>query len=209
MRGSSLRSPMRSRLHGSAAWCAIASVLLAACATRPVAPGLATVDGQRVATLQSLAGFSFRGQLAASTGEQGFSAALDWQQAAGETQAQLRGPLGMGSARLSYGAAGLRYTGNDGQALAGDAAEVALAQLLGFAPPLASLRYWLLGVPDPGAAADARADSAGRVASLAQSGWQVDYADYLPGGSAMLPGRLTLQRGRLRLKLRIVHWVLP
>ncbi len=206
MGGSSLR--LRVRLRGGACL-ALAATLLAGCATRPVAPGLATVDGQRVAALQSLAGFSFRGQLAASTGEQGFSAALDWQQQTGESQAQLRGPLGMGSARLSYGAAGLRYTGNDGRSLDGDAAEVALAQLLGFAPPLASLRYWLLGVPDPGAAANARGDSAGRVASLTQSGWQVDYADYQPSGHAALPGRVTLQRGRLRLKLRMAHWVLP
>jgi outer membrane lipoprotein LolB len=199
-------SPLRLR---AAASLVLAAALLAGCATRPVAPASAPVDGRRVAALQSIGGFSFRGQLAASTGEQGFSAALDWQQSAGESQAQLRGPLGMGSARLSYGAAGLHYTGNDGQALAGDAAEAALAQLLGFAPPLASLRYWLLGVPDPGSAAEARGDSAGRLASLAQSGWRVDYAGYQPGGSELLPGRLTLQRGPLRLKLRITHWVLP
>ena len=199
-------SPLRLR---TAVWLALATVLLAGCATRPVAPASAPVDGQRVAALQAIAGFSFRGQLAASTGEQGFSAALDWQQSAGESQAQLRGPLGMGSAQLAFGAAGLRYTGNDGQLLAGDAADVALAQLLGFAPPLASLRYWLLGVPDPGLPADARGDAAGHVAALTQSGWQVDYADYQPAGSAALPGRLTLQRGRLRLKLRIMNWMLP
>jgi len=115
----------------------------------------------------------------------------------------------MGSAQLAYGAAGLRYTGNDGQSLSGDAADTALARLLGFAPPLASLRYWLLGVPDPGASAQQRGDALGRVAALTQSGWQVDYADYQPAGSAVLPGRLTLRRGALQLKLRITHWELP
>ena len=192
----------------TAAWFALATALFAGCATRPIAPASAPVDGQRVAALQSLAAYGFRGQLAASTGEQGFSAALDWQQSAGESQAQLRGPLGMGSAQLSFGATGLRYTGNDGRLLAGDAADTALAQLLGFAPPLASLRYWLLGVPDPSAPAEARGDSAGHVASLTQAGWQVEYADYQPAGPAVLPGRLTLQRGRLRLKLRISRWEL-
>jgi outer membrane lipoprotein LolB len=193
----------------TAALLAVAAALLAGCVTQPVAPVAAPVDAARRAALQSLAGYGFRGQLAASTGEQGFSAALDWRQLAGEAQAQLRGPLGMGSAQLAFGAAGLRYTGNDGQSLAGDAAELALARLLGFAPPLASLRYWLLGVPDPGAPAQERGDASGRMATLMQSGWQVDYADYQPAGSVALPGRITLQRGRLRLKLRITQWVLP
>jgi outer membrane lipoprotein LolB len=193
----------------TAALLVLAVTLLVGCATQPVAPVAAPVDVQRRASLQSLASYSFRGQLAAATGDQGFSAALDWQQLAGEAQAQLRGPLGMGSAKLAFGAAGLRYTGNDGQSLAGDAAELALARLLGFAPPLASLRYWLLGVPDPGAPAQEHGDASGRMATLMQSGWQVDYADYQPAGSVALPGRITLQRESLRLRLRITQWVVP
>jgi outer membrane lipoprotein LolB len=193
----------------TAALLALAALLLAGCATQPVARPAMPVDAVRRAAVQALAGYGFRGQLAASTGEQGFSAALDWQQQAGESQVQLRGPLGMGSAQLAYGAAGLRYTGSDGRQLAGDVADAALAQLLGFMPPLASLRYWLLGVPDPAAPAAERGDVAGRMATLTQSGWQVDYADYQPAGITALPGRITLQRGRLRLKLRVTQWELP
>jgi outer membrane lipoprotein LolB len=192
----------------AAAPLALAALLLAACATRPqVQPGLA-VDAERRAALQSLAGFSFRGQLAAATGSEGFSATLSWQQRGSEAQAQLRGPLGVGSAQLAFDATGLRYTGSDGQLLDGDAARAGLARLLGFEPPLASLRYWLLAVPDPGQPAEERADARGQPRSLAQSGWQVDYADYQAVGTAALPGRITLHKGALRLKLRIFHWEL-
>jgi len=194
----------------TAAACALAAALLAGCATRPVATVSAPVDGQRVAALQSLASYSFRGQLAAATGEQGFSAALDWQQSASESLAQLRGPLGMGSAQLGFGAAGLRYTGNDGRLLAGDAADAALAQLLGFAPPLASLRYWLLGVPAPTAtAATETLDAAQRLVRLQQGDWQIDYSEYLRSGMQWLPQRVSIQRGALRLKLRVSSWQLP
>jgi outer membrane lipoprotein LolB len=206
---------------GTAALLALAALLLAGCVT----PRVATVpegapDAARRAAVQALAGFSFRGQLAAAAGDQGFSATVTWQQRGADAQALLRGPLGVGSAQLAYDAAGLHYTGSDGTALEGAAAHAALERLLGFEPPLASLRYWLLAVPDPGQPAEERADVHGQPLSITQSGWQVDYADFhgvqgqgvVQGQGAVqgasLPGRVTLQRGALRLKLRISHWEL-
>jgi outer membrane lipoprotein LolB len=194
----------------AAALLALTALVLAGCAT----PRVATTPGRppdlaRRATLQALAGYDFRGQLAAAAGDQGFSATLNWQQRESESRLQLRGPLGMGNGQLSFGALGLSYTGSDGKLLAGDAAHAALAQLLGFEPPIASLRYWLLAVPDPAAPADEQADARGLPLALMQSGWRVDYSEFQPAGTTSLPGRVTLQRGALRLRLRIAQWQLP
>ena len=48
-----------------------------------------------------------------------------------------------------------------------------------------------------------------RPLQLAQSGWQVDYGDYQLTQGQWLPGRITLLRAPLRLKLRVLHWELP
>jgi outer membrane lipoprotein LolB len=199
------------------------ALLLAGCATQraPAPPG-GPPDPLRRAALQALPSYSLHAQLAASNGSEGFSAQLDWRQQGDAAHARLRAPLGVGGAELDYAAGELRYLGSDGRRLEGAAAEEALARSLGFAPPLASLRYWLLAVPDPSGEAIEQADAQGRPLHLAQSGWRVDYADYQPppvaatgagagSGAAgqWLPGRITLERAPLRLKLRILRWDLP
>ena len=45
----------------------------------------------------------------------------------------------------------------------------------GFDPPLDSLRYWVLGVPEPGHPAQESLDALQRLASLEQDGWQIQY----------------------------------
>jgi outer membrane lipoprotein LolB len=203
--------------------CAALAMLLAGCATqRASAPPGGPPDPVRRTALQALASYSLHAQLAASNGSEGFSAQLDWRQQGDAAHAQLRAPLGVGGAELDLAAGGLRYVGSDGRHFEGPAAEEALARSLGFAPPLASLRYWLLAVPDPSGEAIEQADAQGRPAHLSQSGWQVDYADYQLSAAAVtgtaagsraapqwLPGRVTLQRAPLRLKLRILRWELP
>ena len=196
--------------------CAAVALLLAGCATQPVkAPAGAPADAARRATLQALAGYSLRGQLAASNGSEGFSAQLDWRQQGEAVHAVLRAPLGVGGAELDYAGGELRFVGNDGRRLEGPAAEEALARSLGFAPPLASLRFWLLGVPDPGVdpvgeppgePAVEQADAQGRPLQLGQSGWRVGYSDYVLTRGQWLPGRVTLERAPLRLKLRVLRW---
>jgi outer membrane lipoprotein LolB len=201
---------MAAALARTASACAALALLLAGCATQRLPqPGGGPPDPARRAALQSLPAYSLRGQLAASNGSEGFSAQLDWRQQGEAAHAVLRAPLGVGGAELDYAGGVLRYMGNDGRRLEGGAAEEALARSLGFAPPLASLRFWLLGVPDPsGDAGTEQADARGRPLHLSQSGWQVDYSDYLLAQGQWLPGRVTLERTPLRLKLRVLRWEL-
>ena len=188
---------------------------LSGCVTqRAGAPATGPADPARRAALQALPGYALRAQLAASNGSEGFSAQLAWRQSGDAAHAELRAPLGVGGAQLDLAGGQLRYVGSDGRHFEGSGAEDALARSLGFAPPLASLRYWLLAVPDPAGdaanpQASERADAQGRPLQLAQSGWQVDYGDYQLTQGQWLPGRITLLRAPLRLKLRVLHWELP
>ncbi|HXY97755.1 MAG TPA: lipoprotein insertase outer membrane protein LolB, partial [Steroidobacteraceae bacterium] len=76
-----------------------------------------------------------------------------------------------------------------------------------FEPPLTSLRYWILGVPDPASPADETLDSARqRLTRLEQDGWRIDYASYVAVGSEWLPARLTLERADVKVKLLVDDW---
>jgi len=185
-------------------------VLLSLAACHTLAPVANAPWSERRASLQSVERYSFNGQLAAATASEGFSAALRWQQQGAASDVLLRAPFGVGGAHLSYDGAQLRVTAADGAQLEGDAAHAELVRLLGFDPPLSSLRFWLLGVPDPSAPdAIETLDTAQRLSRLQQGDWQIDYGEYMPEAQRWLPRRVAIQRGSLRLKLRVSAWQLP
>lgn len=188
------------------------ALLLADCAAHPPAPLPPPVRSwaQRQSLLLSTAGhFALSGRLAATHGDQGMSAGIDWQQRDADAQMSLSGPLGFGGARVSLSGGAIRLRTNDGRELSGDAAADELSRLLGFEPPLRSLRFWVVGVPDP---ADSDAgpvlDAQQRLRHLTQQGWAIAYDAYMNVHREWLPQRLTVTRGDLRLRLVIHDWQL-
>ena len=113
--------------------------------------------------------------------------------AARRRQLALDGPLGVGGARVTMDGTALSVVNAHGERLDSDAARAELKTRLGFDVPLASLRYWILGVPDPASPADEVVDVEKRLTSLQQGGWQIEYADYVVVQGEWLPGRMTLQ----------------
>lgn len=188
------------------AWSAL--LTLAACQSLPLIP--ATAWPVRRAALQGIESYAFNGQLAAATASEGFSASLRWRQQGAASDLLLRAPFGVGGAHVRFDGELLGVSASDGSELQGAAARSELVRLLGFEPPLSSLRYWLLGVPDPATPGAIEAfDAAQRLSQLRQDGWQVDYSEYLRSAGQWLPRRLVLQRGALKLKLRVSNWQLP
>ena len=64
----------------------------------------------------------------------------------------LDGPLGIGGLRVELDGQEIGIETSRGEKLDGDAARAELERRLGFALPLAELRWWLLGIPAPGEA---------------------------------------------------------
>jgi len=201
----------RSLLLGAAL--ALLPLLLSDCATHPP-PAQALPPArswaQRQVLLRSAAGhFTLEGRIAASHGDQGSSAGLRWQQQGEQGQMSLSGPLGFGGARISLSAESISIRTNDGRELSGDAALGELSRLLGFDPPLQSLRFWVVGLPDPAGSAPAPVlDAQQRLSRLTQDGWNIVYDAYMSAQREWLPRRLTLTRANLRLRLVIDDWQL-
>jgi outer membrane lipoprotein LolB len=193
----------------------LAALLLAGCATAPLRPAAAPAGWEsRRLQLQAVSRFVLDGRIAAAVGQDGFNASLNWVQRGSRSELQLRAPLGFGAAEVTRDGNDIRLRSSKGQSLSGSVASAELARRLGFEPPLDSLRYWVLGVPDPERPAvetlgpeDARGQG---LAALEQDGWRVDYGEYKAFGEqplqAWLPRRLTLTRAGIRLRLAIDHW---
>ena len=182
--------------------------LLSACATlpKPAAPPIAWA--QRLPALQAISHFELQGRLAAATGTEGFSAGLRWRQQDEHATIDLSAPLGFGAAHIEQSATLLQLTTSKGLTLDSDAASDELRATLGFDPPLASLRFWILGASDPATPAQESVDAQQRLARLQQDGWQVEYGNYVLVQQQWLPRRLNVTRGALRLRVVVDAWQL-
>ena len=181
---------------------------LAGCQTVPVSSAPSVAWSVRRPSLQNLSRFGLNGRVAVAVGKQGFNAGLRWTQSASVTRLALTGPLGAGGVEVTADGGSLSVVTSSGKRLGDADARAELEDKLGFEPPLTSLRYWVLGVPDPGAPASVQLDSEQRLNQLTQDGWQIDYTGYMPVGAEWLPRLLTLHRAQVRVRMVVDGWQL-
>lgn len=188
------------------------ALLLAGCAT-PRLSHVPLTALEQEALLRDLSGFRLQGRAGVQAGADGFNASLSWRQQASESQLQLGGPLGAGSLILVYSPEVLRVTTSHGEKLEGAEAEQVLSEQLGFVPPFAALRFWVLGLVAPGEAPVAQVtDDMGRIAEMTQQGWRIHYDRWIQMatrvGEVRLPQRLTATHADLKLRLVTDRWQL-
>jgi outer membrane lipoprotein LolB len=198
--------PARSALFTALA--IFAATWLAGCRTiPPVSARLPSEPWEvRRAALQSRDRFNLNGRIAVAAAQEGFNAKLRWQQLGARSQLALDGPLGVGGVRITSDNNALNVINARGEHLESDAARSEIASKLGFEPPLESLRYWVLGVPDPVHPAEEVLDADKRLATLRQEGWQIDYGGYSAVRGEWLPSRMTLKREDVRVRLLVDGW---
>jgi outer membrane lipoprotein LolB len=185
----------------------ICMAALAGCATLRHAPppppaGERAAWDARVTELEHAASWRLDGRAAAALGQQGWQASLNWQQNGASSDLHLAGPLGVGATHIKVTPQGLSLNG----APPSTAVVTQLETKLGFELPLDNLRYWLLGIPDPGVPFDLTRNGQDRALKLSQAGWTIDYDEYMPANGDVLPKRLVLNRSDARVKIAIDHW---
>lgn len=192
------------------------ALLVVACHSvpQPVAPSAAPAQvvaewPARRAALQSRPQFTVQGRIGVVAGSDGFNGRLRWVQDGARSTVSLDGPLGVGGVRVSDDAGVLTMTTPSGEALDSQAAHAELVRRIGFEPPLASLRYWIQGVPDPASAGSETPDAGGYLGALAQDGWTVTFGAYMQTADGVLPQKLTVARGTVRVRLILESWRTP
>jgi outer membrane lipoprotein LolB len=184
------------------------ALALAGCQTVPVSPAPSVAWSVRRPALQALSRFGLNGRVAVAVGKQGFNAGLRWTQDAAVTHLALTGPLGAGGVEVTANGSELGVVTANGKHLGNATARSELQDKLGFEPPLTSLRYWVLGVPDPAAPAAVQLDSQQRLRQLTQNGWRIEYGAYMPVGAEWLPRLMTLRRQDVRVRMVVDGWQL-
>ena len=189
-------------------WLIVIAVALSACAaSRPVVelPELTTWE-LRQEVLGQLRDWEFRGRIAVKAGEDGFNAKFNWAQTGEAFKATVSGPLGMGTVKIQGNDQVITLTDKDGVETTLNDPEAELYYRYGWAIPVASLRFWALGIPDPAIAAESEVDADGRMIRLEQRDWLVKISRYQEHAGQVMPRTLTATDPGTRVRMVIDKW---
>ena len=199
---------LTSRAMSRGAIAAVALLALSACATQKGVdlPDLSQWES-REAILGQLDQWQFNGRIAVKTNDDGFNGKLRWVQDEDMFSATVSGPLGIGSVRIQGDAEGVEITDKDGAVTVLRDVETELYYRYGWTIPVESLRYWVLGIPDPRVPAETELDDIDHLKRLEQRGWGVDFDRYREAGGQQMPARLVAVSSETTVRLIIDKWV--
>ena len=189
---------------------AVASIalLLGACA---IQKGVDLPDISEWETRQAILGeldkWQFSGRIAVKTSDDGFNGKLRWVQDEDTFVATVSGPLGIGTVRIEGNIEGVKITDKDGTTTVLRDIETELYYRYGWTIPVESLRYWVLGIPDPRVPAETDFDDHDRVSHMKQRGWSVDVGRYREAGGQQMPARLDASSRETSVRLVIDKWI--
>lgn len=189
---------------------ALAALLLTltACAQWPGFP-----PGQppaKLALAPAPASFRLEGRVSVKAEAESFSGGLVWRHQPKNEELLLRTPLGQGVAELRGGPQDMELKDGEGRIHRAASADDLVRQALGMELPLRGLVWWIVGHPRPDAPYRAKPDESGRLASLEQDGWHIEFSRYRPEGAYRVPGKLVAERDdKLEIRLVVDQWELP
>jgi outer membrane lipoprotein LolB len=115
---------------------------------------------------------------------------------------QMRGPVGIGSLRLTLSDQAMRIETADGQTYEAGEAQSELTARLGAYVPAQDLRYWLVGVAAPGDHQWSGTDTP----TLSQNEWRIEYQRYDTMAGVRLPLKLVAVSGPAKVRIVIDRW---
>lgn len=190
-------------------------LLLAGCATQPVLTGpqqQARWD-QRRQVLEGIDHWDLYGRIALRAGDHGWQASLRWKRSGADQSLALHGPIGSHPVLLEQDVQGARLRDSEGRDLRDSNAGDLLQRVTGWRIPVASLKYWVRGLPAPGGEERVQLDGRGRLAILQQQQWTVRFLSYGDFDGMQLPQKIDMTHRPddesttdLRLRLVVDSW---
>jgi outer membrane lipoprotein LolB len=178
----------------------LAVLFLPGCTTLNTVPKLVVLPDSPAA----IRSWSMDGRIGVQSADQAWHADLFWEHDPAQDRLRISGPLSQGLISIVVQKDLIYVNEGNGVTQLSRDPDAMLRQRLGFAVPLTSLRYWMLGVPDPDKSSLSMAGGGG----FQQAGWTIYPDDLANVDGWMLPRKLSARGAGVKLKILADNWVL-
>lgn len=173
----------------------ILAVVLGGCVSTPPAvppddPAAVWLD--RVEDLSGIGWWEVKGKLAVKTHKRGGQANMLWKRDGEDHNINLYGPLGGGRVVLTRDSDGAVLRDNKKRVYHASTAEELLYRVAGWQVPFQAMRFWVLGMPNPSEEYEQSVDDWGRLHTLRQAGWEVEFEEYRDFEGRELPRKFNM-----------------
>lgn len=143
-----------------------------------------------------------KGRLAISAPNDSWTANIEWGHLPESEKIKLSGPLGQGAVVIELAEQSVKIDRGGGNIQTSTQPEEFICQQLGLPVPIGSLRYWAVGLPEPGAVSQRTVDG------FVQNGWLVAYKEMQQSRLGLMPHKMAVSNERVKLKLIVDLWEL-
>lgn len=163
---------------------------------------LAARDVENISAVQQ---WHMLGRLSVRNANKSWLTLLEWKHDALVDNLTLSTSLGGVVAKLGYSKHGMVMV--DEKGVLQRVSEEQLKAMLGYTPPLEHLAYWVRGLPSPKKKVEMDKDQSMGVMRFKQEAWTIQLERFSEQGGLLLPGKITLLKDTLKIKLVIDEWL--
>ena len=168
-------------------------------------PAAQAAQVAREAQLKARTHWTINARIGVSNGKDGGSGDLVWTQNGDRYEFTVHAPVTGRTWKLSGDAHSAVLEGVDAQPESDTDPERLLRERLGWDVPLAQLSAWVRGMRAVGPA-NVEYDAQNLPALIEQSGWKVEYREWLSDRDPPIPRKLFAARGNARVRVAIESW---
>lgn len=181
---------------------------LGACAIKPpLKPSIdTTAHAIHLKQIAHITQFHLQGRLAVNADGKGYSGSMIWQHLTDADTIDVLSPLGSKIAHIEKTHAQVTLTNAKGEQIRAEDAESLTEKTLGWRLPLIGLNDWALGRPTQAPISAQTWDDTGKLTTLVQQGWKIEYLAYQDHMGMSLPQKISLRRDNILLKLVVEQW---
>jgi outer membrane lipoprotein LolB len=156
--------------------------------------------------ISHLKSWQFDGRFSIRSAQGVDSANITWLQESARYLLKISGPLQQGTVFIRGDATGISYKDSKGVTDKAGSPEELLSRHTQYNLPISSLRYWVLGRPDPTYAYNLNIGVNGDLKTLSQNGWDIRYEAFKTTEPYRLPTKIILKHDTIEITISIHDW---
>lgn len=163
---------------------------------------------ERQEKLSDIVAWAVKGRLAVRSGNDAWSASLQWAQQKQLYIMRVIAPLGQGTYEIKRGYDRVSLITAENEYLEAEDAESLMFNNLGWSVPVEGMKFWIRGIPDPDSNIEnITVDAQALMTELKQSGWNIEFSRYTEEGEYYLPGKIVMENKRVKITILAKEWL--